>query len=85
MFLDEEGKFSGDDRRANVYLALISMQNEIEKMRRKLPAMSRTDLRTELKNSPDFEDRGQAWFNDVCDEINLSIKGPGPAHKLTAR
>jgi hypothetical protein len=61
------------------------MQNEIEKMRRKLPAMSRNDLRMELKKSPDFEDRGQAWFNNVCDDIELSMKGPGPAHKLKVR
>ena len=85
MFLNEEGGFSGDDRRANVYLELLSAEHEIEKMRRKLPAISRADLRMELKKSPDFEDRGPAWFNDVCDEINLSMKGPGPAHKLARR
>jgi len=85
LFLNEEGEFSGDDRRVNVCLELLSMQNEIEKMRRKLPAMSRNDLRMELKKSPDFEDRGQAWFNNVCDDIELSMKGPGPAHKLKVR
>ena len=85
LFLDEMGKFSGDDRRANVYMELLSIQNEIEKMRRKLPAISRNDLREELKKSPDFEDRGQKWFNDVCDEIELSMKGQGRTHDLKPR
>jgi hypothetical protein len=85
IFLNVEGEFSGDDRRADVYMELLSIQNEIEKMRRKLPAISRNDLRDELKKSPDFGDRGQKWFNDVCDEIELSMKGQGRAHDLNPR
>jgi hypothetical protein len=85
LFLDPDGEFSGDHRRTNVYFELLSMQYEVEKMRRKLPAISRTGLRSELKKSPSFEDPGQARFNDLCDEIMLSMKGPGPAHKLVAR
>jgi hypothetical protein len=85
IFINEEGAFSGDDRRADVYMELLSIQNEIEKMRRKLPAISRSGLRKELIKSPDFEDRGQRWFNDVCDEIELSMKGRGRAHDLPPR
>ena len=85
IFINEAGEFSGDDRRADVYMELLSIQNEIEKMRRKLPAISRSDLREGLKKSPDFQDRGQKWFNDVCDEIELSMKGRGRAHDLTPR
>ena len=82
IFLNEVGEFSGDDRRAAVYMELMSCQQEIEKMRRILPAKSRNVLRAELKKSPDYQDRGQKWFNDVCDEIKLSMKGVGRAHKF---
>jgi len=82
IFLNEEGDFSGDGRLADVYLELASCQYEIEKMRRTLPAKSRNDLRADLKKSPDFQDRGQKWFNHVCDEIQLSMKSVGRTHKF---
>lgn len=71
IFLNEEGEFSGDNRRTNVYSDLLAFQYEVEKMRRSLPAKTRKHLRLEMKTIPGFEDRGQKWFNDVCDEINL--------------
>jgi len=82
IFLNEEGEFSGDDRRADVYGELLAFQYEVEKMRRVLPAKTRKDLRAELKKSPTFQDRGENWFNDVCDEIKLSMKGVGAPHKF---
>lgn len=82
IFLNEDGEFSGDDRRADVYGELLAFQYEVEKMRRTLPAKTRKDLRNELKKSPDFQDQGQEWFNDVCDEIKLSMKGAGAPHKF---
>lgn len=82
IFLNEDGEFSGDDRRADVYGELLAFQYEVEKMRRTLPAKTRKDLRNELKKSPTFQDRGQKWFNDVCDEIKLSMKGVGAPHKF---
>ena len=51
-------------------------------MQRTLPAKTRKDLRLELKKSPTFRDGGQGWFNDVCDEIKLSMKGAGAPHKF---
>ena len=82
IFLNEDGEFSGDDRRADVYGELLAFQYEVEKMRRTLPAKTRKDLRIELKKSPAFQDMGQEWFNDVCDEIKLSMKGVGAPHKF---
>jgi hypothetical protein len=82
IFLNEDGEFSGDDRRADVYGELLAFQYEVEKMRRTLPAKTRKDLRIELKKSPAFQDRGQEWFNDVCDEIKLSMKGVGDPYKF---
>jgi len=83
IFINEEGEFSGDDRRTGIYSELLSSQYEVEKMRRVLPAKSRVDLRAELKKSPTFQDRGQCWFNDVCDEIKLSMRGSGRPHSFS--
>ena len=82
IFLNEDGEYSGDDRRGDVYAELLACQYQVEKMRRMLPAKTRRDLRMELKKSSDFQDRGQDWFNDVCDEIKLSMKGAGAPHKF---
>ncbi len=82
IFINEDGEFSGDDRREGVYGDLLAMQYEVEKWRRMLPAKTRNDLRNELKKSPDFQDRGQKWFNDICDDIKLSMKAPGAPHKF---
>jgi len=82
IFLNEDGDFSADDRRFDVYSGLLAFQYEVEKMRRTIPSKSRKDLRVELKKYPAFQDRGQEWFNDVCDEIKLSMKPPGAPHKF---
>jgi len=82
IFLNEDGEFSGDDRRTGVYGDLLAFQYEVEKMRRSIPMKTRIDLRLELAKSPVFQDRGQDWFNDVCDEIKLSLKPAGAPHKF---
>lgn len=83
MFVDTDGEFTGDDRRTEIYGDLLMAQYEVEKMRRKLPAKSRVDLRMEMQKLTNFKDRGQGWFNDVCREIKLSMKGPGRPHKFS--
>jgi len=82
IFLNEDGEFTGDDRRLDVYTGLLAFQNEVEKMRKSIPAKSRKDLRVELKKYPAFQDKGQDWFNDVCDEIRLSMKPAGAPYKF---
>jgi hypothetical protein len=82
IFINEDGEFSGDDRRNDVYGGLLAFQYEIESMRRKLPAKNRTVLRLALKESSAFQDRGQEWFNDVCDEIKLTMNTPGAPYKF---
>jgi hypothetical protein len=81
IFLNEDGKFSGDDRRADVYGDLLAFQYEVEKMRRTLPAQTREDLRYNLGDWNETEYRKE-WFNDICDEIKLSMKSPGAPHKI---
>lgn len=84
-FLNVDGQFSGDDRRFVVYCELLVVQDEIEKMRRSVIPKTRNDLRAELKKSPLHKDNGQKWFNDVCDEIGLSMKiGGGRPYKFAS-
>lgn len=83
ILLNPEGEFSGDDRRADVHGALLAFQYEVEKMRRTLPAKTRNDLRNEMVKLSLFQDNGQAWFNEVCKDVKLSMKGRGAPHKLT--
>lgn len=82
VFLNEKGEFSGDDRRFKVFCELLAMQDEIEKMRRAVPPKSRSDVLAALRNVPDFQNCRKNWFNDVCDDIGLSMKGPGRAYKF---
>lgn len=72
-FLNEDGQFSGDDRRADIHLELIAWQYDIEKMRRSLPQKNNKHLVTELKKLPEFKNKTPDWFNDVFKSIKLSI------------
>jgi hypothetical protein len=82
VFLNEDGNFSGDDRRFGVYCELLTMRDEIEKMRRAVPPKSRSYLLAELRKVPDFQNCRKAWFIDVCDDIGLITKeGGGRTYK----
>ena len=83
IFLDEDGHFSGDRGRTDIYLELIACQLEIEKMRRMLPAKSCDDLYNYLKQGVKFPTNGRAWLHDICDEIRLSMKSRGRPHKFS--
>jgi hypothetical protein len=72
-FLNEDGEFSGDDRRANIHLELVAWQYDIEKMRKFVLPVSRKKLFGEIKKLPEFKDKKQNWFDDVCKDINLSM------------
>jgi|ERR1039457_662050 hypothetical protein len=71
-FLNEEGEFSGDDRRTDIHLELIAWQYEIEKMRKSVLPKTRNDLFREIKKLPEFKNKTQAWFNDVLKDIKLT-------------
>ena len=71
VFLNEEGQFSGDDRRADIHLELLAWQYDIEKMRKSVLPKSRNYLFGELKKLPEFKNKTQDWFNDVCKDIKL--------------
>lgn len=73
VFLNEEGEFSGDDRRAGIHLELIAWQYDIEKMRRLVPHKTSNHLIGELKTLPEFKNKTQDWFQDVFKDIKLSI------------
>ena len=82
LFLDAEGKYSGDRGRTAIYLELIICQLEIEKMRRRLPARSRNDFYDYIQDTTELPAKRYKWFNDICDEIGLSAKGVGRPFKF---
>ena len=71
-FLNEDGEFSGDDRRTDIHLELIAWQYEIEKMRKSVLPKTRNDLFREIKKVPEFKNKTQDWFNDVLKDIKLT-------------
>ena len=77
IFLNTEGEFSGDDRRADIHLELLAWQYDIEKMRRSVPQKTRNNLFSEIKKLPEYKNKTQDWFNDVCKDIKLSMGKPG--------
>jgi hypothetical protein len=81
--MNEEGKFSGDDRRADIHMELLIWQYDIEKIRKSVPPKSRSDLFVELKRNPEFSDKKQEWFNEVCKDIKLSIGRRGRPWKFS--
>ncbi len=88
MFLGATGKFSGDRGRTEMYMRLLVRWPEIAEMQKAKPAESRKDLldwleREESGNKgvpvPLVEDEKQ--FFDLCDDIGLEMKRPGPPIK----
>jgi len=73
VFLNADGEFSGDDRRADIHLELLAWQYDIEKMRKLIPQKTNKHLVGELKQLPEFKNKTQDWFNDVFKDIKLSI------------
>jgi hypothetical protein len=83
-FLNEDGEFAGDDRRADIHLELLACQHDIEKMRRSLPQKNNTHLVRELRKLPEFENKSQDWFHEVFKSIKLSIGPRGRPSKFSA-
>lgn len=83
IFLNEEGQFSGERGRTEIYMELLACQLEVEKMRRMLPAKSRNDLYDYIQQSTNLPPKRYKWFRDICDEICLSTKGAGHPFKFS--
>jgi hypothetical protein len=82
-FMDEEGQFSGDDRRADIYLELLAWQYDIEKMRKSVLPKTSNHLIEELKKNPEFKNKTHDWFKDVFKDIKLSIGRRGRPWKFS--
>jgi hypothetical protein len=78
-FMNVEGEFSGDDRRADIHLELIAWQHDIEKMRKSVLHKTSNHLIVELKKLPEFKNKRNDWFKDVFKDIHLSIGRRGRA------
>jgi len=72
-FMNVEGEFSADDRRADIHLELIAWQHDIEKMRKSVLPKTSNHLIGELKKLPEFKNKKNDWFKDVFKDIHLSI------------
>ena len=83
IFLNEDGEFAGDDRRADIHLELIAWQFDIEKMRKSVLPVSRKNLFGKIQKLPEFKNKTQDWFNDVCKDIELSMVRPGRPWKFS--
>ena len=77
IFLNEEGQFSGDDRRADIHMELLAWQFDIEKMRKSVPPVTRKKLYRKIQEIPEFNFKTQDWFDDVCKDIKLSLTRRG--------
>lgn len=82
-FLNEEGEFVGDDRRADIHLQLLAWQHDIEKMRRVIPQKYNKHLVVELRKLPEFKNKSDDYFKDVFKDIKLSIGLPGRPRKFS--
>lgn len=80
-FLNDEGQFSGDDRRADIHLELIAWQHDIENMRKSCLPNLRKNLFGELKKLPEFKNKSRDWFDDVCKDIKLPLGKVGRPSK----
>lgn len=82
-FLNEDGEFAGDDRRAGIHLELFGWQHDIEKMRRMIPPKNNQHLVSELKKLSEFRNKPQDWFKEVFKDIKLSIGPRGRPRKFS--
>jgi hypothetical protein len=82
-FLNEEGQFSGDDRRADIYLELLAWQYDIEKMSKSVLPKTSNHLIEELKKNPEFKNKTHDWFRDVFKDIKLSVGRRGRPRKFS--
>src|ERR1035441_7111511 len=93
-FLNEDGEFTGDDRRgglhielrggqADIHMELLAWQHDIEKMRRMIPAKNNQHLVSELKTNSEFKNKSQDWFKEVFKDIKLSIGPRGRPRKFS--
>ena len=82
-FLNEDGEFAGDDRRAEIHLELLAWQHDIEKMRRMIPQKNNQHLVSELKKLSEFKNKSQDWFKEVFKDIKLSIGPRGRPRKFS--
>ncbi len=77
-FLDTEGQFTGDRGRTHLYINLLAHWTEIAAMQKAEPPKSRRDLQqwliAEAKIPISID---EDWFDHLCDEIGLSMKGVG--------
>lgn len=80
-FLTEKGELKGDRGRTNVYFALATFWPEIEALRTN-GGISRERLYTVVCQMDDtvLGDRPD-WFEDVCEEVGLSLREPGAPRK----
>jgi hypothetical protein len=77
-FLDTEGEFTGDRGRTKLYMDLLALWPEIAEMQKAEPAKSRRDLQRWLIDEREVFLAGDAdWFDHLCDEIGLVMKGVG--------
>lgn len=82
-FLNEDGEFAGDDRRADIHLELLAWQHDIEKMRRIIPTKNNQHLVSELKKLAEFKNKSGDWFKEVFKDIKLSIGSRGRPRKFS--
>ena len=77
-FLDVEGQFTGDRGRTNLYINLLINWREIVAMQQAEPPKSRRDLQQWLIAEAKISiSNDEDWFDHLCDEIGLSMKGVG--------
>jgi hypothetical protein len=79
--VDDDGKFTVETARTNTYTNLLTAWVETEEMRRQ-GQTTRRDLYAWLKGRfPETPMGDEDWFCDVCDDIGLQMKPPGPPRK----
>ena len=77
-FLDTEGQFTGDRGRTHLYINLLAHWTEIAAMQKAEPPKSRRDLQHWLIAEAKIPiSNDEDWFDHLCDEIGLSMKGVG--------
>jgi hypothetical protein len=76
--LDTEGGFTGDRGRTKLYMDLLALWPEIAEMQKAEPAKSRRDLqRWLIEERKVFLVGDDDWFDHLCDDIGLVMKGVG--------